>query len=343
MTAASIYGSPPKLLCGGKSARRTRFPWGETGVLGEATDKGSRGAWRGMGPSTYARVAEITSGRAISQQGLTATCKDRVHKEDSEARGGFWSGAWARRSDEGGVTPSEATREVAPIRGNTPGGQRSPGHWVANEPGPWEDMTGIAWSNLSSGGRSWWRTSRPEGKPTGRCTTHLPSPTTWVASWFPRRGGRQTTGTRGVCGSALKPPHRWAGPLSDKWRAEPRSEPDSGNPTVRDRRAALRTVTSYAGGVLVRALNFEPDNRTHGSEGAPAFARSSRELRVLRREPKDTQWIWGELILGFVLNPVDRVPRLGFGGFVARLRSIGSLWSRRVRTRRPGGAGRGRG
>ena len=163
MTAASIYGSPPKLLCGGKSARRTRFPWGETGVLGEATDKGSRGAWRGMGPSTYARVAEITSGRAISQQGLTATCKDRVHKEDSEARGGFWSGAWARRSDEGGVTPSEATREVAPIRGNTPGGQRSPGHWVANEPGPWEDMTGIAWSNLSSGGRSWWRTSRPEG------------------------------------------------------------------------------------------------------------------------------------------------------------------------------------
>ena len=47
-----------------------------------------------MGPSTYARVAEITSGRAISQQGLTATCKDRVHKEESEARGGFWSGAW---------------------------------------------------------------------------------------------------------------------------------------------------------------------------------------------------------------------------------------------------------
>ena len=76
-----------------------------------------------MGPSTYARVAEITSGRAISQQGLTATCKDRVHKEDSEARGGFWSGAWARRSDEGGVTPSEATREVAPIRGNTPAGK----------------------------------------------------------------------------------------------------------------------------------------------------------------------------------------------------------------------------
>jgi hypothetical protein len=65
-----------------------------------------------MGPSTYARVAEITSGRAISQQGLTATCKDRVHKEESEAGGGFWSGAWAHRSDEGGIMPSETTREV---------------------------------------------------------------------------------------------------------------------------------------------------------------------------------------------------------------------------------------
>ena len=160
--------------------------------------------------------------------------------------------------------PSETTREVVPTRGNTLGGQRSPGHWVANEPGPWEDMTRIAWSNLSSGGRSWWRTSRPEGKPTGRCTTRLPSPNTWEVSWSSRRGGRQTIGARGVCGSALKLPHRWAGLLSDKWCAEPRSEPDSGNPTVRDRRAALRNVASHAYGDLVRALNFEPDNRMHG-------------------------------------------------------------------------------
>jgi hypothetical protein len=30
----------------------------------------------GRGPSTYARIAEIMSGKAISQQGLTTTCKD---------------------------------------------------------------------------------------------------------------------------------------------------------------------------------------------------------------------------------------------------------------------------
>ena len=32
-------------------------------------------------------------------------------------------------------------------------------------------------------------------------------------------------------------------PASGKWRAEPRSEPDSGHPTVRDRRGALGDVT----------------------------------------------------------------------------------------------------
>ena len=64
----------------------------------------------------------------------------------------------------------------------------------------------------------------------------------------------------------LKFPHRWAGLLSDKWCAEPRSEPNSGNPTVRDRRAALRDVVSHAYGDLVR-INFEPDNRMHGLTG----------------------------------------------------------------------------
>ncbi len=35
-------------------------------------------------------------------------------------------------------------------------------------------------------------------------------------------------------------------PASETWRAEPRPEPDSGNPTVRDRRGALGNVV-YGG------------------------------------------------------------------------------------------------
>ena len=93
MTAATKYGSPRKLPCGDRSARRTRFPWGEAGVLGQGMDKCSRGARRGMGPSTCTRVAEIMSGRAIAQQGLATTCKDPARKARAEARGGWWSGA----------------------------------------------------------------------------------------------------------------------------------------------------------------------------------------------------------------------------------------------------------
>ena len=92
MTAASIYGSPRKLPCGDRSARRTRFPWGEAGVLGEGMDTCSRGARRGMGPSTCTRVAEIMSGRAIAQQGLATTCKDRAHNGSTggTGRGMVW-------------------------------------------------------------------------------------------------------------------------------------------------------------------------------------------------------------------------------------------------------------
>jgi hypothetical protein len=36
----------------------------------------------------------------------------------------------------------------------------------------------------------------------------------------------------------------WGKVCIDKWRAEPRPEPDSGNPTVRDRRGASGNVAS---------------------------------------------------------------------------------------------------
>lgn len=93
MTAASKAMSPRKLPCGGRFARRTRLDWGETGVFGEEADVCSRGARRGRGPSTRARIAEIMSGRAISQQGLATTCKDPAAKGEPEALGGGWSGA----------------------------------------------------------------------------------------------------------------------------------------------------------------------------------------------------------------------------------------------------------
>jgi len=127
MTAASTT-APRRSCCGGSPRAEPVSRRAEAGVLGEGMDERSRGARRGMGPSACTGVAEIMSGRAISQQGLTATCKDPAREAVAEARGGFWPGAWARMSDEGGVTPSERIREVLPAGGSAPGGQRSPGY-----------------------------------------------------------------------------------------------------------------------------------------------------------------------------------------------------------------------
>ena len=62
---------------------------GEAITLWEETDKGTGEASRGKGPGTCARIAEITSGRTISQQGLATTCKDPSNKGNRIGREGF--------------------------------------------------------------------------------------------------------------------------------------------------------------------------------------------------------------------------------------------------------------
>ncbi len=89
MTAAPKYGSLWKLHCRDSFAGRARFPWREADVLGEEMSECIRGTWRGMGPSAYARIAEIMSGRIISQQGLATTCKDLVYEGPPRRQEGF--------------------------------------------------------------------------------------------------------------------------------------------------------------------------------------------------------------------------------------------------------------
>ncbi len=76
MTAAPKYGSLWKLPYRDTFVCRTRFPWREAGVSREGMGNRTWKTRRGMGPSAYARIAEIMSGRAIAQQGLVTTCKD---------------------------------------------------------------------------------------------------------------------------------------------------------------------------------------------------------------------------------------------------------------------------
>ena len=85
---------------------------GKAEALREETSTRTAGS-AGVGvQATRERFAEITSGRASIQQGLTATCKDRPSERLAKRGGGSRSGAWARRSDDGGVTPAEVTGDI---------------------------------------------------------------------------------------------------------------------------------------------------------------------------------------------------------------------------------------
>ena len=42
-----------------------------------------------MGPGAFTQTVEITSGRAIFQQGLTATCEDLPYKENEIGKEDF--------------------------------------------------------------------------------------------------------------------------------------------------------------------------------------------------------------------------------------------------------------
>ena len=193
-----------------------------------------------MGPSTYAKMTEIMSGRTISQLGLTTTSKDPATKVRTEASGGIWSDAWARMSDEGSVTASETTLEVVLHEGNAFGRQRSPGHSVA---------------------------------PRNAARNQTQS---WViAASISERGSMQTKRARGECESALKLRPAGGRHVAGKWRAEPRSEPDSGNPTVRDRRGALRNVTHG------EPRNPLRDRKSGNGHSSPTGARA----QLLSRHP----------------------------------------------------------
>ena len=70
MTAAPKSGSLWKSHCRDNFVCRTRSFWREANVPGEEAGKCTRETQRRMGPSAYARIAEIMSGRAEIRTGF---------------------------------------------------------------------------------------------------------------------------------------------------------------------------------------------------------------------------------------------------------------------------------
>jgi len=103
---------------------------------------------RGMGPSTSTRDADATSGRAIVQQGLTATCEDQLINGESgdEWRAVVWRMSPYERRRRGKAFPGDPRGHL--VDGNTVEEQRGSGHSVVASLRRREDMTGEPGSNF---------------------------------------------------------------------------------------------------------------------------------------------------------------------------------------------------
>ena len=145
-------------------------------------------------------LVEVTSGRAISQQGLAATCEDPPTEAEAEGGGRdlVWRMSPVERRRRGNALRGGARRH--PGGGNTRVGQRGSGYSAdAERPSDTEPRL---------------TDSRSSVEP--RCKL-LRAGVDACQRLSLARGGKAS-------------------------RGKPRSEPDSGNPTVRDRRGARGNV-----------------------------------------------------------------------------------------------------
>jgi hypothetical protein len=88
--------------------------------------RGTQRTRRGMGPSPP-KDGRDNVGKGHRPAGTRDNLQRPYDQGTTEAYRGWRSGAWARRSEEGGVTSSEASQEDALAVGNAPARQRALG------------------------------------------------------------------------------------------------------------------------------------------------------------------------------------------------------------------------
>src|SRR5712691_4516541 len=137
----------------GVSARRTSCMYGEAEVLREETGKSTAEARRGTGPSTSTAIEETTSGRASSQQGHAATCKDSRTKPScvGRERGEVWR---MSPEEQGGPGNAGRGRGNTTLGGVTPqGGEGALGPVMARSVTPHETVCSMQVVNGAAGER----------------------------------------------------------------------------------------------------------------------------------------------------------------------------------------------
>jgi hypothetical protein len=115
MTAPPKTATRLKLSFWNEAKRRPVSNAGKAEVLWEETGECTTEA-AGVGvQARRERFAEITSGRSLSQQRLTATCKDSLPRKFHRQ----WEGLGLTHepvSDEGGATPSDVARNAMALK-----------------------------------------------------------------------------------------------------------------------------------------------------------------------------------------------------------------------------------
>jgi hypothetical protein len=154
----------------------------------------------------------------------------------------------------GGNAPPGGSRG-RPSAGNARSGQRGSGHSVATAVGP-----------------------HPDAEPDPAAP----------ASW--RRGDANSTalGRRVRQHCSFAP---WEKARPEKWRAEPRPEPDSGNPTVRDRRGASGTVASWSTISTRRARLISISTPARWDLRGGPSARAVPTATIRQRSIKQALWL----------------------------------------------------
>ena len=225
MTAAAKSNPALKSLSG-CCWRRPSRNLGKADVVGEATGKCNLRAAAVRVLASRERLAEITSGRAIPQQGLTATCKDPPAEASTigGGRGLVWRMGQYERRRRGNALRGGARRHP------------DPGNPRCQAKGPW--ALGGSWA--ASGLRTGVRRpliigNEPMSKP-------------------------QRVGVYASQRLSLAPCGKTHG-------GKPRSEPDSGKPTVRDRRGAYGNV-GYGG------TRNPPHNRKGACRSLSTYSRA---------------------------------------------------------------------
>jgi hypothetical protein len=108
------YGFALKSLSGELRAADPLSPEGKAEVGGEVMGTGTHRTAGIRAQASRDGLTEIPSGRAVFQPRWRCPAKTPGRGDTPKAGGGRGPGAWARRSEDGGVTPFDARRDVVP-------------------------------------------------------------------------------------------------------------------------------------------------------------------------------------------------------------------------------------